>query len=263
VVEGTVRYARLNFLVPVPQVGDLEELNEYLLVRCAEDLKRRLRGKPQTKEELLEEDRKAFLPLPVAPFDPCRKVSTTASSLSLVRFDSNDYSVPVRYAHHPVVVKGYTGRVEICYKEKLIASHTRLWSREGVLFDPLHYLALLERKSGALDFARPLEGWRLPDSFGVLRRRLESEREGDGTREYIRVLRLLEKHSLHALTRAVEKGLKVGALTKDAIAQFLFPQEDWCATTFRLDGREHLRRVKVALSDLSAYADLLSPGGAP
>jgi hypothetical protein len=213
---------------------------------------------------LLAEDRAAFLPLPAAPFDACTTESTTASSLSLVRFDANDYSVPVRYAHHPVLAKGYVDRVELCFEDKRIATHERLWGKEGVSFEPVHYLALLERKPGALDHARPLEGWELPECFAVLRRRLEAteERAGDGTREYIKVLRLLEEHPLRALSRAVEKALRAGALTRDAIAQWLLPREDWRATVFRLDGREHLRHVRVAQTDVAAYAGLLSLGGA-
>lgn len=260
VVEAMVKYARQNFLVPVPQVQNLKELNERLLVQCREDRRRRLRGQSATKEVLLQDDQAAFLELPAAPFDACRKDSTTASSLSLVRFDKNDYSVPVRYAHHPVLVKGYTERVVICCRDQEIAVHERLWGREDVSFDPLHYLPLLERKPGALDHARPLENWRLPDCFAVLRRRLEDERSGEGTREYIRVLRLLEKYSLPALTRAVKKGLRSGAVIRDAIAQFLLPQEDWRETTFSLDGREHLRHVCVRQTDVSAYRELLSSG---
>ena len=260
-VESMIKYTRSNYLVPVPVVRDLEELNTILLERCREDLNRKLRGKSAGKEILLREDQAAFLPLPSTEFDACRKNSTTSSSLSLVRFDCNDYSVPVRYAHHPVVVKGYINRVEICHKDELIATHKRLWCKEGVSFDPLHYLALLERKPGALDHARPLEGWQLPSCFGILRRRLEDERAGEGTREYIRVLRLLEKHSISALSRAVEKGLRINALSRDAIAQFLIPQEEWRRTTFRLDGRDHLRQVKVKQTDISAYGELLVGGG--
>jgi len=134
-----------------------------------------------------------------------------------------------------------------------------------VVFDPVHYLALLERKPGALDHARPLEGWNLPECFGVLRRRLEDEeeREGGGTREYIQVLRLLEKHSLPALANAVGRGLDVNALTRDAIAQFLLPQEEWGQTTFRLDGREHLRHVRVPEADVAQYGTLLAAGVEP
>jgi transposase len=263
VVEGTVKYARLNFFVPVPQVRDLDELNAHLLECCRDDQKRRVRGSAATKEVLLGEDRAAFVPLPAAPFDACVKRSTAADSLSLVRFDDNDYSVPVRYAHHPVVVRAYVDRVVLGHKGEVIAEHRRRWGREGISFDPVHYLALLERKPGALDHARPLDGWELPGCFAVLRRRLEAERDGEGTREYIRVLRLLEKHSLDRLTAAVEQGLRVRAHSRDAVAQFLLPREDWRATTFSLDGREHLRRVVVRATEVSAYRDLLPIGGAP
>jgi transposase len=263
VVEGTVKYARLNFFVPVPQVRDLDELNAHLLARCREDLRRRVRGHAAIKEVLLGEDRAAFVPLPAVPFDACVKRSTTADSLSLARFDDNDYSVPVRYAHHPVVVRAYVDRVVLAHKGDVIAQHRRLWGREGVSFDPVHYLALLERKPGALDHARPLEGWALPACSAALRRRLEAERDGEGTREYIRVLRLLEKHPLGRLTEAVEQGLRVRAHSRDAIAQFLLPREDWRATTFSLDGREHLRHVVVRGTEVAAYRDLLPIGGAP
>jgi|GEM_PF-1318098 len=129
-----------------------------------------------------------------------------------------------------------------------------------VRFEPLHYLALLEKKPGALDHARPLAGWILPDCFGVLRRRLENERAGDGTREYIRVLRLLEKHSLSQLRQAVEQALAVGAISRDAIAQFLFPRPDWRFTAFSLDGHPHLRHVHVAAPDIGEYRQLLAVG---
>src|SRR4051794_22374929 len=227
VVEGTVKFARLNFLVPVPQVRDLDELNAGLLARCRDDLGRRVRGAVAIKQALLEADRAAFLPLPVAPFDACRKRSTAANSLSLVRHDDNDYSVPVRYAHHPIVVRAYADRIVLCHAGREVAEHRRLWGREGVSYDPVHYLALLERKPGAFDHARPLVGWELPECFATLRARLEAERDGDGTREFIRVLLLLEKHPLDRLAAAVEAGLRARAHSRDAVAQFLPPREGW------------------------------------
>jgi len=257
VVEGLVKFTRSNFFVPVPQVRELAELNDYLLQRCKDDQGRRLRGQPGSKAELLLVDQKAFLPLPTTPFESCRKVSTTASSLSLVRFDKNDYSVPVRWAHHPIVAKGYCDQVVLCADGSEVACHARIWDDEQVCFDPLHYLALLETKPGALDHARPLMGWTLPECFALLRRRLEAERDGDGTREYIKVLRLLEKHSLPQLRRAVEQALAVGAITRDAVAQFLYPREDWSATLFSLDGHPHLRHVRVAAPNLASYTELV------
>jgi hypothetical protein len=257
VVEGLVKFTRLNFFVPVPQVRDFAELNARLRQQCAQDRQRRLRGQAGTKAQLLVEDQAAFLPLPATPFEACRQASTTANSLSLVRFDRNDYSVPVRWAHHPIVVKGYWPEVVLFAQGAAVARHARIWAEEQVRFEPLHYLALLERKPGALDHARPLAGWTLPECFGVLRRRLEAERQGEGTREYIRVLRLLERHAFADVRRAVERALSVGAITRDAIAQFLLPREDWRLTRFNLDGHPHLRGVRVSPPDLQSYRALL------
>lgn len=257
VVEGQVKFTRLNYFVPVPQVRDMAELNAHLRQRCAEDRQRQLRGQPGTKAELLLEDQKAFLPLPPSPFDACRKFLTKASSLSLVRLDGNDYSVPVRWAHHAIVAKGYCDQVVLCGDGNEVARHVRIWEAEQVCFEPLHYLALLETKPGALDHARPLAGWTLPECFALLRRRLEAEREGDGTREYIKVLRLLERHPLAKLRAAVEAALQVGAITRDAVAQFLYPREDWRATLFSLAGHPHLRHVRVTAPNLAAYMELV------
>ena len=257
VVEGQVKYTRLNYFVPVPLVGDMDELNRKLEQACKDDQARHLRGQTGSKAQLLLDDQKAFLPLPTTPFEACYKTSAKANSLSLVRFDRNDYSVPVRWAHHDILVKGYCDQVVLCADGSEAARHDRIWKTEQVCFEPLHYLALLETKPGAFDHARPLAGWTLPECFGLLRRRLEAERDGDGTREYIRVLRLLEKHPLPKLRAAVEQALEVGAITRDAVAQFLYPREDWGATLFSLDGHPHLRHVHVAAPNLAAYTELV------
>jgi transposase len=264
VVEGVVKFARLNFFVPVPQVHDLDDLNGKLSEMCREDLKRRLRGKAGTKAEMLKEDQAAFLPLPEVAFDACRKQPTRANSLSLVRFDDNDYSVPVRYAHHEILTKGYVERVVLCHKDKVVAEHRRSWEKEGVFFDYRHYLPLLEYKPGALDYARPLADLNLPECFETLRRRLlvEEHKEGEGTREFIRVLRLLEDDPIGKVREAVEKALLIRAHSRDAVLQFLRPGFSWEQTAFLLDGREHLRLVRVAKPDLSLYSTLLSEGGA-
>ena len=257
VVEGVVKFARLNYFVPVPEVKDFEELNAFLEQRCREDLERRVRGRKDSKKELLVEDQQAFLALPATPFDACKKVSTTADRLSLVRFDCNDYSVPVRFAHHTVVAKGYTDHVCIFRKDLMIAEHERIWDKEGIAFNPVHYLELLERKPGALDHAKPLYDWALPESFSLLRNRLEDEGRAQGTREFIRVLRLLEKHPLAKVATAIEKALRLRRCNRDVVANYLYPDEPFSPPTFRLDGREHLQGIIVPPPDLTAYRILM------
>ena len=257
VVEGMVRYTRSNFLVPVPQVRSLDELNARLEQSCRDDLKRRLRGQGRRKAELLIEDVASMRQLPSVAFEASRVQATRASNLSLVRFDCNDYSVPVRCAHREVVVKGDCESVRIYHQDQLIAEHRRIWDKEQVRFDPIHYLALLERKPGALDFARPLEGWNLPQCFGTLRRRLEADHGSDGIREYIAVLRLLERHSLARLKVAVNAALELGCARRELIEQYLYGDNREVGE-FQLDGHQHLKLVKVSCTDPGDYSSLLS-----
>lgn len=202
-VERLLGFARRKFLVPVPQVDSLETLNQQLLEGCRSDLEDRTRGKPAPKRDLLREDQAAFLSLPPQPFEARRMDDGTASSESLVRFDTNDYSVPVRYARRKLIVVATVEEVRIIPADRLVARHRRCWDRERTIFDPVHYLALLERKPGGFDHARPLEHWDLPECDALLRRRLEADDPRHGSRLFIRVLRLLEKFSLPQLAAAV------------------------------------------------------------
>ena len=115
-----------------------------------------------------------MLPLPAVPYDASDKHLTRVTSLSLVRYRTNDYSVPVAYGHREVLVRGYVHEVVISCGSEVIARHRRSYQRDDFIFDPLHYLPLLEHKTGALDQAAPLAGWELPEEFAVLRRVLES-----------------------------------------------------------------------------------------
>ena len=103
-----------------------------------------------------------FRELPATPFEPCHKVATKVSSLSLVRYRTNDYSVPTRYGFRDVLVKGFVDEVVIFCDGVEIARHTRSYARDDFVFEPRHYLALLEQKPGALDQAAPLQGWIMP-----------------------------------------------------------------------------------------------------
>ncbi len=262
-VETLIGYARRNFLVPVPTVhGGLEPLNAGLEVRCRDELPRQVRGHPTTKGERLDEERSRLLPLPTETFVAARVEKPLADSLSLVRFDTNDYSVPTAYAHHHVTAVGTVATVRFVVGDCVVATHRRCWGREQVFYDPIHYLALLERKPGALDFAAPLVGWELPVCFGVLRRRLEAELGGPGTRQYIKVLRLLEGAALKELTRAVQRALELGTADADAVRLILEHRRETPVGLFSLDGRPHLKLVSVPAPDLSAYGGLTA-GVAP
>lgn len=256
-VERLVGFARRNFLVPVPQVDSLVALNHSLREQCVANLAERTRGKPAPKSDLICEDQAAFLPLPRQPFEARRVVDRTADSQSLVRFDDNEYSVPVRYAHRKLIVVATVEEVRLVYEDRLVARHPRCWDWERTFFEPIHYLALLERKPGGFDYARPLENWQLPECFALLRRRLEAADPRYGTRSYIRVLRLLEKFFLTQLTAAVEYALDIDVIDADSIRTIVEHRADRPIELFPLDGRPHLAHVRVETTDVSSYQALL------
>ena len=187
-MEGLVGYVRRNFLVPIPSFESLEALKAYLEEQCLNWLEDRLRGHTETIGQRLERDLEVLMPLPAVPYDASDKRAIRVSSLSLVRYRTNDYSVPVAYVHRDVLVRGYVHEVVISCGSEVIARHRRSYEREDFVFDPLHYLPLLEQKTGALDQAAPLVGWELPEEFGVLRRMLESRMGKRGKREVAQVL---------------------------------------------------------------------------
>jgi len=255
-VENLVGYVRRNYLVPVPAVDSLEKLNAELAESCRTDLERTLRGKSGSKAELLAEEQRSMLPVPRHEFEARRVETAQANSLSLVRFDGNDYSVPTEHAHHSVTVVGGMEEVRIVVRQRLVARHPRHWDRQQTEFNPLHYLALLERKPGAFDYAKPLENWPLPDCFSVLRRRQEGELDKLGVREFIKVLRLLERASLKELTGAVEYALSIGASSADSVRLILQGRREQPVDLFCLNGRPHLKGVRVPPPNLRAYQAL-------
>jgi transposase len=153
-VEGLIGWTRRNLLVPVPRAASLARLNEQLLEGCRRRFGDRLRGHQETIGERLVRDLAAFHDLPPAPYDACEKKPGRVSSLSLVRYHSTDYSVPTAYGHRKVLIRGFVDTVVIPCGPEVIACHPRSYEREDFVFDPLHYLALLEHKIGALDQRR-------------------------------------------------------------------------------------------------------------
>ena len=109
------------------------------------------------------------------------------------------------------------GEVVISCGAEVIAQHRRSYERDDFVFDPIHYLPLLERKTGALDQAAPLAGWELPEEFGVLRRLLESRMGRRGKREFVQVLRLMESFRKEEVYEGVRDALRLGAISFDAV----------------------------------------------
>jgi len=126
-----------------------------------------------------------------------------------------------------------------------------------VVFDPLHYLALLEQKTRALDQAAPLVGWQLPECFAELRRLLEARLKKHGSREYVQVLRLLETFDIAEVSYAVEQALRLGAISFDAVRHLLLCRIERRPPRLDMENWPHLPLAEVRTTQAADYMTLL------
>jgi hypothetical protein len=149
------------------------------------------------------------------------KASTVVNKQALVRFDTNDYSVPVRWAHHPVLIKGFVERVEIWAGVELAASHERSYEDRQFVLEASHYLPLLERKPGGIHNARPFQGQPWGPEFDRMHSELKYRYEGEGTKKYVNILLLFAKHPEAEVKQAVHQCLLRGAYSDEAVRSVL------------------------------------------
>ena len=156
-----------------------------------------------------------------------------------------------------MLVRGYVHEVAIACGSEVIARHPRSYEREATIYDPLHYLALLEQKTRALDQAAPLQGWQLPACFLQLRRLLEA-RLKHGGREYVQVLRLLETFSFDEVTQAIEDALELGTIGFDAVKHLLLCRIERRPPRLDMENYLHLPQAQVRTTQAADYMTLLA-----
>ena len=256
-VEGMVGYTRRNFMVPKPRFANFDDLNAYLADQCSKRMNDTLRGHKGTIGERFMADAAQLHPLPAVPYDACDKQSVRVSSLSLVRYRGNDYSVPTQYGHQQVLVRGYVHEVVIAHGTEIIARHPRSWEKEDYIFDPLHYLALIEQKANALDQAAPLADWELPQCFITLRRLMEARMGKAGKREFVQVLRLLETFQMIDVEAGIKSALERGTIGFDAIKHLVLCRIERRPPRLDMTVYPYLPKAHVAVTSAGDYMALL------
>lgn len=101
-------------------------------------------------------------------------VEVKADKCQTIRFDTNRYSVPRRWAFEAVTVKAYPFHIRIVACDCQIAYHKRCYERNQQILNPLHYLAVLGRRPAALDHSEVFRNWQLPACFTALRQTFET-----------------------------------------------------------------------------------------
>jgi Mu transposase, C-terminal domain len=268
--EATVKAVQQRFATPVPQVADLAELNAFFRQRCEAERDRvaqSLLG-PFVIRDRLAEDLACASPLPKHRFDPCViRPAVGVDKYQTVAFNGNRYSVPRRYAFEVVTVKGYVDRVVIAAHGQVVATHERSLGKQAMILDPIHYLATLGRKPGALDHAPVFRDWELPACFAGLRVELERLHGAmSGSRRFVRVLQLLGEHPMSRVRQAIEACTRDQLPSAEAViertrslAAIEATRRDAEATPSEAAAAP---RVEVPLPDLSRFNQLLSGPGA-
>jgi hypothetical protein len=254
---------RRNALVPIPSFASYTDLNAYLLDWCQREDARQVAGQPAPIGVMWAEERPHLRPLPPQPYPCCLTTTAILTPYSQVVFETNRYSVPADRAARRLTIRAYPFHLDILYDDTLLASHPRCYDRETDVLDPLHYLPLLLERPGAFDHALPIRRWR--ESWPLAYRRLLSRLRtqwpnGQGVREFVRILQLHQQHSAPLIAQAIEQALTIGCVHADGVRlclyQLLCPEPMF--PTLDLRGREHLAAIGAQPIDLGVYEALLT-----
>ena len=252
VVEKNVQDSRRRIWLDAQKIqwGSFADLNMWLGERCR-SLWGELRHPQYTEfsvQEMLEQERLDMMPMPSA-FDGYVEKPARVSSTCLVSVARNRYSAPCELANHRVSTRLYPDRVDIAAADAIVASHERLVARGHIRYDWQHYIALVQRKPGALRNGAPFAD--LPAPLQRLRQGLM--RHAGGDRVMAQVLAAVPTAGLEAVLVAVDLVVESGALSAEHVLNVVArlnaaPVPDSVATTLQL--------AQAPLANTSRYDSL-------
>jgi transposase len=257
-VEKNVQDARHRFFQPVPRFPSLEALNDWLELRCKEIWQQTAHGKMRgTIADLWAEESQALMPTSRL-FDGFVEHTKRVSPTCLVHFDRNRYSVPASFANRPVSLRVYPDRVVVAAEGLIVCEHQRIISRSHdgpgqTVYDWRHYLAVVQRKPGALRNGAPFT--ELPEAFRTLQQHLLKKLGGD--REMVDILALVLQHDEQAVLSAVDMALKSGVPTKTHVLNLLHRLVDGKSVTPpTIDAPQALTLINEPKANVERYDTL-------
>ncbi len=221
-VEKNVQDARPRLWQPIPDFPDLTALNGWLEQRCLELWSEIPHGTlAGTIADAWADERAVLMPLPTA-FDGFVEQSKRVSPTCLINFERHRYSVPASFANRRISLRIYPDRLVVVAEGLTLCEHPRFIERTHkqpprTIYDWRHYLAVIQRKPGALRNGAPF--LELPPAFKQLQDRLLCRPGGD--REMVDILALVLQHEEQAVLTAVELALADGVATKTHVLNLL------------------------------------------
>ncbi len=261
-VEKNVQDARRRLWQPMPSFPDLDALNAWLEAQCIAQWAQIEHGmQPGTVADVRAAEEASLMPLG-RPFDGFVEHTKRVSPTCLVSFERTRYSVPASFANRPVSLRIYPDRIVIAAEGQILCEHSRIIDRSHhtcgrTIYDWRHYLAVIQRKPGALRNGAPFA--EMPDAF----RQLQSQllRRPGGDREMAEILALVLQHDEQAVLCAVELALEAGVATKTHVLNVLHRLIDGKAPPASpIDAPQALRLAQEPLANVGRY-DALRDGG--
>lgn len=261
-VEKNVQDARRRLWQRLPSFPDIHALNAWLEEQCITQWGEiQHGGLPGTVADVHATEVDSLMPLG-RPFDGFVEHTKRVSPICLVHFERNRYSVPASFANRPVSVRIYPERIVVAAEGQILCEHSRIIDRSHhtggrTVYDWRHYLAVIQRKPGALRNGAPFT--QLPEAFKQLQSQLLRCPGGD--REMAEILALVLQHDEQAVLCAVELALEAGVATKTHVLNLLHRLTDGKAPAASpIDAPQALRLAQEPLANVGRY-DALRDGG--
>lgn len=241
-VEGGGGFARRNYLVPIPDVETIEELNQHLLEACHKYGNHKLSGKDETVNTLFEREKGELISLPVAPFSNMLVIEAKVNKFSTVMADKNHYSVPYSYVGMKVRMQLWIDKIEVFYEGKRISTHERVYGINKWQLEPQHYLEILKQRPGAFESSRVIRQWRSiwPKSLEVLLEQFQKkQQETNGIKDFISVLMFYKDYPKEEVDAAIELAVENKVSHSEGVKHLLLhlkpeepmkPLPGWSAT---------------------------------
>ena len=260
-VEKNVQDARHRLWIPIPSFPNLAALNVWLEERCVAYWREIPHGElPGTIADVWAEEQD-YLMAPTRPFDGFVEHTKRVTPTCLIHLERNRYSVPASFANRPVSVRVYPERIVVAAEGQILCEHPRFIDRGHhmpgrTIYDWRHYLAVIQRKPGALRNGAPFTD--LPESFRRLQGHLLKRLGGD--REMVEILALVLQHDEQVVLQAVELALAGGVPTKTHILNLLHRLIDGTTPPDTIDAPQALRLTQEPLANVERYDALRAEG---
>ena len=249
-VEGLVGFARRNYMVPVPEAQNLEELNEKILADCLNYGSHRMAGRSESVAEHFEREKSHLLAQPEIAYSNIQPGNARVDKYATVMVDKNRYSVPWKYAGRRLKILVHVDRVEIFADGKRLAIHERLFANNKWSLAPEHYLELIQQRPMAFSSARVIRQWQehWPQSLHQLLAgfcRIQGETKG--IKDFIAVLMLYSRHKADEVEAAVELALEKNLTGSEGVRHLLIYANEADTTIAPLEGWSSLPSPDVTV----------------